>query len=157
METLAKASEKAIQTAQTKRSENTLMTYEQKQELARKKVQIAEIVRQSYDIFHTYGKTPEQFHTILKAFDKTLSGYTMDRIASAFDEYLETGTAMPLPADIIKIIKRENLPEGIGTKMPDFPDSPDVNDWQEKSEEEKQEFKNWLESEKRKIRGGLNA
>jgi hypothetical protein len=81
----------------------------------------------------------------------------MDRIASAFDEYLETGTAMPLPADIIKIIKRENLPEGIGTKMPDFPDSPDVNDWQEKSEEEKQEFKNWLESEKRKIRGGLNA
>lgn len=83
------------------------------------------------------------------AFDKALSGYTTQKIQSAFEEYLKIGTAMPLPADIIKIIERKHVASGEGTKMPAFPDNP----VKELTEAERQRIDSGFSYLKQKLRG----
>lgn len=59
----------------------------------------------SFDTLDTYGKEPEQLKNINKLFQIKLANFTWKQIEDAFGMYLNTGTAMPKPADIISIIE----------------------------------------------------
>lgn len=65
---------------------------------------IAQLVRQSYDMFQTYGRTPEQLTSLTKGFCQVLIKYEQQKIRSAFKIWLEDNTTMPTPADIRKVI-----------------------------------------------------
>lgn len=66
---------------------------------------IAAAVRQSFDIFNTFGKTPAQLDTLTTAFLTALKDCRPEQVNAAFAEWLVTGKTIPTPADIIEIIK----------------------------------------------------
>ena len=152
METLNSASQKAIQNLQTRPSGNTLQTSTQIAEQRKTQATIAQIVRQSYDIFDVFGKTGTQFKTILMAFDEVLKTYPAERVEGAFMKYLETGTVMPKPANI------KNILDGVGQEQAtvraeykEMKTSPDVNDWQNKTDAEKAEHDAWFKNAMKRI------
>lgn len=94
------------QSVQTQQSRKVLQQAEQDAQATT----IAAAVRQSYDIFQTYGRTPEQLKTYVVAFDVALEKYSTAQINQAFGEYLRIGKVMPTPAHIVEIIEANKPP-----------------------------------------------
>ena len=67
--------------------------------------QVAALVRQSYDIFQTYGKDPEALKSQILGFNQALKGYEQADIDSAFYGWLKISRIMPTPADIIEFVE----------------------------------------------------
>lgn len=68
------------------------------------RVKLSSLLLICFDVLDTYGKEPEQLENINNAFQMFLDDYSYESIERAFKEYMKENTAMPKPADIIKII-----------------------------------------------------
>lgn len=66
---------------------------------------IAALVRQSFDIFHTYGKDPRAIENIILGFIHVLGEKPKAAIQFAFDFWLKEKSSMPTPAEIKYIIE----------------------------------------------------
>lgn len=106
-----------------------------------KRRQIAYLVRQSYDIFRTYGAEPSQLDSLNTAFIDVLERYSLQQITSAFRIWRDENDTMPTPADIRKIVLQWATPE------PEYNDEPPrVNDSSQLTEEQWQELDSLLAS-----------
>lgn len=61
---------------------------------------LSQLLRQSFDIFNTYGKQPESLKSMVHGFDVVLQKYSTEVITAAFSTWLEEQSCMPTPADI---------------------------------------------------------
>jgi hypothetical protein len=68
---------------------------------------VAEYVQQCYDILKRYGDDGSTLPTKIKAFQKILAGYELEKIDAAFWKYLKTKSDFPSPADIVKILENK--------------------------------------------------
>ena len=80
--------------------------------------QITTTVRQCFDILNTYGKSPDQLKSLMRAMVEDLSGYSVEKIDAGFLEWRRTSEKIPTPADILKIVRRNS--EGDRKKYSDF-------------------------------------
>lgn len=90
-------------------SQNLMKQTQQRSALLREqkrktRTHIAALVRQSYDIFDTFGKPPESLENVNLGFYLVLDGFDPDVITRAFHQYLKTKSVMPKPAQILEII-----------------------------------------------------
>lgn len=65
--------------------------------------QLQRLIFQSFQVFNTFGKQPEDLKTVLRAFAQALEGFGTDDITEAFRRWMNDQSAMPTPADIRKI------------------------------------------------------
>lgn len=61
---------------------------------------ISNYVRQSYDIFNTYGRSTGSLENICLGFYQVLQAHSADHISKAFNFWLENHSNMPTPAEI---------------------------------------------------------
>lgn len=73
---------------------------------AMKKMEIASIVRQCFDLLETYGKTPEQLENLTLAMIEDLKLFTTDEVRKAFTIWRRDESKLPAVAHIRKIIYR---------------------------------------------------
>ncbi len=66
---------------------------------------LTRLVTACYEGLNTYGKSPEQLEASIMLMQMTLGRFQYDTVREAFSIYLQTGSTMPTPADIIKIIE----------------------------------------------------
>ena len=66
---------------------------------------LTRLVTACYEGLNIYGKTPEQLEAIIMLMQMTLGRFDYEAIRDAFGKYLQNGSVMPTPADIIKIIE----------------------------------------------------
>jgi hypothetical protein len=66
--------------------------------------EIKSMVDICFDALDTYGKTPEQVHSIVKLFCTVFEGYPISKVRDAFRQWVKTSNKFPTPADIEKII-----------------------------------------------------
>jgi hypothetical protein len=69
------------------------------------KKKLTRLVTACYEGLNIYGKSPEQLEAIIMLMQMTLKRFPYEIIKSAFEIYLEKGSVMPTPADIIKTIE----------------------------------------------------
>lgn len=72
--------------------------------------QLTNFISQCFDALETYGKEPEQLKNMNAAFQLVLAPYTTEQVKSAFLFYLSNYKKIPVPSDIVSIIKRGNKP-----------------------------------------------
>lgn len=65
--------------------------------------QLSKLLRQSFDIFNTFGKDPDALENILPGFAVALDGCDMRDISSAFQQWLREKEKFPTPAEIKKL------------------------------------------------------
>lgn len=59
------------------------------------------LIQQSLDIFHIYGKQPEQAKNILLGFEMVLEGRDIGDITKAFEKWMREEPNFPAPANIL--------------------------------------------------------
>jgi len=94
--------------------------------------QLAVILRQSYNVFNLYGKTPDQMTDVIMAFDMVLEPFTSHEVVGAFRWWLSNKSSMPTPADIRKYIVDEKNKDRAA-----FSDRIRGKSWGELTEEER--------------------
>ena len=94
--------------------------------------QLAVILRQSYNVFNLYGKTPEQMTDVIMAFDMVLEPFSGQEVIGAFSWWLANKSSMPTPADIRKYIVDEKNKERAS-----FNDKIRGKTWSDLTDEEK--------------------
>lgn len=143
MKDLATAAKEISRSEQTKQHAKSLPSTASAQKIT----QIVTIVRQSFDIQNTYGKTPEQLKTLQKAMVEDLKAYDLDSINKAFLSWRQESANIPTPADIISIIERR-LREKRGRQYT----PPEGR--RQKTQEEKDAFSKHCAEIKKALRGG---
>lgn len=68
-----------------------------------RRLQLKALIQQCFDIFNVYGKEPEAAANIIQAYALVLEPYHMDFVTKAFHEWLRTSSAIPAPADIMRL------------------------------------------------------
>lgn len=112
MKQLGEITEEAVKqggTSLTTSSSNTLPAKVLR--TAEEEAQISVTIRQCFDLFNTYGKDPSALKSMLPVFEEVLAAHPTDKIMGAFKEWLRTQSAMPTPADILKILNWDPLPK----------------------------------------------
>lgn len=74
-------------------------------ENAEDKKKLTALIKACYNSLNTYGKSPEQLEASIMLMQMTLGRFPYDIIREAFSIYLQNGSTMPTPSDIIKIIE----------------------------------------------------
>ncbi len=69
------------------------------------KKKLTRLITACYEALNIYGKSPEQLEAIIMLMQMTLGRFEYEVVKEAFGEYLQRGSIMPTPADIIKIIE----------------------------------------------------
>ena len=69
------------------------------------KKKLTRLVTACYEALNVYGKTPEQLEGCIMLMQMTLGRFDYELVRAAFGLYLQSGSTMPTPADIIKIIE----------------------------------------------------
>lgn len=69
------------------------------------KKKLTRLVTACYEGLNVYGKTPEQLEGSIMLMQMTLGRFDYETVREAFSIYLQSGSTMPTPADIIKIIE----------------------------------------------------
>lgn len=67
--------------------------------------EIGNLLRQSFDTFHTYGKDASALSTMVKAFTLALEDTHLVDIQAAFQIWLREKEAMPVPAQILSLAR----------------------------------------------------
>lgn len=65
---------------------------------------LGQFIIQCFDALDTYGKTPDQLENLCKVSIAMLSGYPMDKIIMAFNQWVKRNSKIPTPSDIVNII-----------------------------------------------------
>jgi len=104
------------------------------------------LLRQSYDIFQTYGKSPESLENMVLGFSLVLRPYNDQTIIAAFRYWMETQSILPTPADIKEVCY---------SKIPIYNSKPRTEqpEPEKKPENEmpQEEFDKWLAEQKNKM------
>ncbi len=66
---------------------------------------LTRLVTACYEGLNLYGKSPEQLEASIMLMQMTLGRFQYEVVREAFSIYLQSGSNMPTPADIIKIIE----------------------------------------------------
>ena len=83
--------------------------------------QLAALIRQCYQIFDEFGKRPESMKAVFLAFQGVLGPYNAAEVLAGFKEWLESADRRPLPADILKICKKNKAEAEFLNKTPAQP------------------------------------
>lgn len=104
---------------------------------------VSTAIRQSFDLFNTYGKDPKALTNIMRAFDQVLSPYPTDSIMRAFRDWMKTEKTMPTPADILAILNWDPLPaspETMAFRRRALEQNEPAERYKDLTDEQKQEF-----------------
>ena len=71
-----------------------------------RRLQLAALIRQSFDIFNIYGKQAESIENVIAAFELVMEPFDESHIRAAFREWMASSANMPTPSDIGKIAER---------------------------------------------------
>lgn len=81
-------------------------------------MQLSSLVRQSFDIFNVYGKDPSSVENIILGFSIALEEYDIQDISKSFKQWMKSSSAMPAPADIVKLCEESKSYRATMSKTP---------------------------------------
>lgn len=66
-----------------------------------------DLIKQSFEVFHVYGRPPEAIPNMVKAFLMVLDTATIQDVEKSFQTWMRTRSVLPTPADILALVQEE--------------------------------------------------